>query len=247
MPGVPGHEREAGISEESKSSVSELRTSHGLRELFRGDTDEMLVVHNTFLELCKMTDLQTVATDRFVSAPAMFGVTIPSKVQSKPPISESVETREQAETELSSMQTTVMVRNIPTRTSVKVLLELLEKTLDGLLEELVDFVYLPIDFKTNKNLGYCFINFTSPELATACISELDSKKYVFCDTSEKQLQISYSNRQGYFRNLEVFAQTKMLDTWPSHFRPLSKVNGTLVPVSADLLAQILGGQTSNVE
>ena len=57
------------------------------------------------------------------------------------------------------------------------------------LESLVDFVYLPIDFKTNKNLGYCFINFTEATDAAELIKHLNGLKYLFSETSEKQLQI----------------------------------------------------------
>ena len=133
------------------------------------------------------------------------------------------------------------MRNIPTRISARTLLDVLQGAFTTTsVVELVDFVYLPIDFKTNKNLGYAFINFANASNASDCIAKLNDKKYVFCETSEKQLQITYSNRQGYMKNLEVFTQTKMLDTWPDIFRPLARSNGTLVPVSSDLLAQILG-------
>ncbi len=67
----------------------------------------------------------------------------------------------------------------------------------------------------------------------------NGKKYVFCDTSEKMLQITLSNRQGYYKNLEVFTQTKLLDTWPPNYRPLAEYEGDLVPIDSTLLQTIL--------
>lgn len=234
----------------NRSSVGDVWSTHGPGEMFAGEPDEMLVVHNTFLELCKMADFHTVDADRFVSAPALLGgVSLPNigGRRGEPTKKEADDTtRTESGGELGKSDlTTVMMRNIPTRTSAKTLLDLIVSTFDRSLESLVDFVYLPIDFKTNKNLGYCFINFTEAADASELIAKLNGRKYLFCDTSEKQLQISYSNRQGYSRNLEVFTQTKMLDTWPDVFRPLAKVDGKLVPVSSDLLARILGSVSSD--
>ena len=225
--------------------MSDIWSSQGFGESFVGDPDEMLVVHNTFLELCKMADLQAVNADRFISAPATFGISLSSppkhnQTTKSSDFGERVE-QEAAEPSMGEAPTTIMMRNIPTRISARTLLDVLQGAFTTTsVVELVDFVYLPIDFKTNKNLGYAFINFANASNASDCIAKLNDKKYVFCETSEKQLQITYSNRQGYMKNLEVFTQTKMLDTWPDIFRPLARSNGTLVPVSSDLLAQILG-------
>ena len=235
---------DAERSDGNKSSILDMWNSHGLDDQFSGPTDEMLVVHNTFLELCRRADLHTVAADRFTSAPAAFGISLqsPAKVEesiansAKEVVSQSLESAPTDEA-----LTTIMMRNIPTRTSSKTLLEVLGRTFNAPLEELVDFVYLPIDFKTNKNLGYSFMNFLDSAKAAEFIAKLNKQKYVFCDTSEKQLDISYSNRQGYFKNLEVFTQTKMLDTWPDVFRPLAKINNALTPISSDLLTQVLAG------
>ena len=237
-----------GSSEGKRSSILYLWNAQGLGDQFAGNTDEMLVVHNTFLELCKMADLHKVQADRFISAPAAFGVSVQSPVkvaESSVEVDKTVVPTKSDANDATDGLTTIMMRNIPTRTSSKTLLEVLGRTFDTPPEELVDFVYLPIDFKTNKNLGYCFMNFIDPDRATEFIAKLDKQKYVFCDTSEKQLQISFSNRQGFLKNLEVFTQTKMLDTWPDIFRPHAKIGTSLEPISSDLLAQVLGGSTSH--
>jgi hypothetical protein len=237
--------RVGGNGNRTRSPVSDARSAPGPGDMFTGAPDELLVVHNTFLELCKMGDTHPVNADRFVSAPALLGGVYLPIIDGQNSDSAKKETHANPPTKSCSdlgpeELTTLMMRNIPTRTSAKALLDLIVATFGRSLESLVDFVYLPIDFKTNKNLGYCFINFTEATDAVDLIRILNGRKYLFCDTSEKQLQISYSNRQGYSKNLEVFTQTKMLDTWPEVFRPLAKVNGALVPVRSDLLAQIVG-------
>ena len=195
------------------------------------EPEEMLIVRNTFLELCKIADC-SINPDRFISAPAIFG-------QAASSISPS--DLEDAAPQISSPilnQTTVMVRNIPTRISATTFMKVVfaDKADPS---EVVDFLYLPIDFKTNKNLGYCFLNFKRPEEASQFLSKYDTRKYVFCETSEKKLQINWSNRQGFVKNLEVFTQTKMLDTWPSEFRPLALWEGSLRPIDSVLLGEIL--------
>jgi hypothetical protein len=235
----------------SRSIIAEIENANRLSDRcsrssveMSDDTEEMLVIHNTFLELCNIHGSTHTHADRFISAPAAFGISTPSPekantreetVRTNPPVRSEVVER------VSEKLTTVMMRNIPTRTSVRLLLEVVSNTVGAPLIEIVDFLYLPIDFKTNKNLGYCFINFLSPSMATEFISKLDNQKYVFCNTSEKQLQVSYSNRQGYAKNLEVFTQTKMLDTWPDAYRPLANVRGQMVPISSDVLAEVLEG------
>lgn len=63
-------------------------------------------------------------------------------------------------------QTTVMFRNLPNNYSRRELLDLLD--LEGGFAGKYDFVYLPIDFKSQAGLGYAFVNFTSPSDAESC-------------------------------------------------------------------------------
>lgn len=254
FPGTP-----QGSSEESVHS-SQCHDSKSLLEMWSGlhtdqissgaengfptGDDEMLVVRNTFLELCKLAEKQVVHNpDRFVSAPAAYSFPGSTPAQNSPERLRVPPLQENAynfppNTPVSAGESTVMVRNIPTRISSS---RLIEKVLSYRTPatSLVDFLYLPIDFKTNKNLGYCFINFKSNQLAREFAEQFHGKKYLFCETSEKMLQVSLSNRQGYIRNLEVFAHTKLLDTWPPEYRPLAEYQGHLVPIDSELLVTIL--------
>ncbi|XP_061340566.1 uncharacterized protein LOC133287032 [Gastrolobium bilobum] len=77
-------------------------------------------------------------------------------------------------------ETTVMIRNIPSKYTRDMLVEFLDNHCmlenqrdkeaekeDGEQHNILafDFVYLPIDFKTGLNKGYAFVNFTNPKAA----------------------------------------------------------------------------------
>jgi len=59
--------------------------------------------------------------------------------------------------------TTVMLRNIPNNITRSVLLELLKCC--GFPTTCMDFVYLPMDFKRDANVGYAFVNLVSAQEA----------------------------------------------------------------------------------
>ncbi|XP_060963199.1 protein MEI2-like 7 [Cannabis sativa] len=68
-----------------------------------------------------------------------------------------------------SDHTTVMIRNIPNRFRRSDLIKVLDDHCKTCSDSKYNFLYLPMDFnkywnsKTNTNLGYGFVNFTSPE------------------------------------------------------------------------------------
>eukprot|EP00747_Dinoflagellata_sp_TGD_P112597 gnl/TRDRNA2_/TRDRNA2_171516_c1_seq1.p1 gnl/TRDRNA2_/TRDRNA2_171516_c1~~gnl/TRDRNA2_/TRDRNA2_171516_c1_seq1.p1 ORF type:complete len:275 (-),score=54.27 gnl/TRDRNA2_/TRDRNA2_171516_c1_seq1:84-908(-) len=90
------------------------------------------------------------------------------------------------EAEKPSVYTTVMLRNIPNKYTREMLVKQLNTDFKGHF----DFLYLPIDFKNQCNVGYGFINFRSVEVCEAfvnafhgtevqkCLPGLNSKKIV---------------------------------------------------------------------
>eukprot|EP00427_Karlodinium_veneficum_P025502 CAMPEP_0169119938 /NCGR_PEP_ID=MMETSP1015-20121227/31832_1 /TAXON_ID=342587 /ORGANISM="Karlodinium micrum, Strain CCMP2283" /LENGTH=141 /DNA_ID=CAMNT_0009182869 /DNA_START=423 /DNA_END=845 /DNA_ORIENTATION=+ len=59
--------------------------------------------------------------------------------------------------------TTVMLRNIPNNITRAGLLEILKR--NGFPTICMDFLYLPMDFKRDANLGYAFLNLISEQEA----------------------------------------------------------------------------------
>jgi len=70
-----------------------------------------------------------------------------------------------------------------------------------------DFLYLPIDFKTKRNLGYGFVNFTSVEAAHRFFRTFDNtrlERYV----TRKVLKVSPAVTQGLEDNVAKLQKQK---------------------------------------
>merc|ERR1719436_180218 len=106
--------------------------------------------------------------------------------------------------------TTVMLRNIPNRYTRTMLIERLDESYSGQY----DFVYLPIDFNSQCNVGYGFINFRTPPAAAQFIAEFHGAKTMqklpgF--TSAKVCEVSYARVQGRDANMENLRDEKFID------------------------------------
>ena len=134
--------------------------------------------------------------------------------------------------------TTLMVRNIPTRfTSVSFLRMLDECGFRGSF----DFQYMPMDFRTGKNMGYCFINFVHAHFA-AMFAALFHGRRLRMTTSTKVIEISPSKRQGLLENVELFKDSDLLGSLSlPHFKPLVLVGGALRPLSEKTFALVVSG------
>merc|ERR1719265_985213 len=66
-----------------------------------------------------------------------------------------------------SVQTTVMMRNLPNNMTCEQFLKIIDK--HGFTNSL-SFVYLPIDFKSRRGLGYAFVDLKNGEAAESFLS-----------------------------------------------------------------------------
>lgn len=106
--------------------------------------------------------------------------------------------------------TTVMLRNIPNRYNRAMLVERLDQGYQGHY----DFVYLPIDFNSRCNVGYAFINFRTPAMASKFMSEFHGAKTKLVlpgFSSSKVCEVSYARVQGRHANLENLRDEKFIE------------------------------------
>jgi len=106
-------------------------------------------------------------------------------------------------------RTTLMIKNIPNKYSQKMLLSAVDEHFKGL----IDFFYLPIDFKNKCNVGYAFINFIDYSNISAFHAEFHNKKWEKFN-SEKVCELTYARIQGktnliaHFQNSSLMVEDK---------------------------------------
>lgn len=89
------------------------------------------------------------------------------------------------------LRTTVMIRNIPNKYNQSNLLIEINKN----HKERYDFLYLPIDFQHQANVGYAFINFLHPLFILDFFKEFHRRKWSRFN-SQKICDIKYGRLQG---------------------------------------------------
>lgn len=95
--------------------------------------------------------------------------------------------------------TTVMIRNLPRKCSQRMLLGDIIAAGFG---ELIDFLYLPTDISSAKNLGYAFANFVHADYALR-FRDLFHKNHLPCMRGSRTgLSVSPAVIQGFDANLE---------------------------------------------
>jgi len=99
---------------------------------------------------------------------------------------------------------TVMMRNIPNKYNQRMLLTAIEECSAGA----IDLFYLPIDFKSHCNNGYCFINFTHPAYIPVFYNEFDGKKWDRYN-SEKVAEVTYARIQGKEELIKHFSNSSL--------------------------------------
>ncbi|XP_057431434.1 protein terminal ear1 homolog [Lotus japonicus] len=115
-------------------------------------------------------------------------------------------------------RTTLMIKNIPNKYSQKLLLNMLDKHCIHCNDQIgdsdeaqprssYDFVYLPIDFNNKCNVGYGFVNMTSPEAALRLYKALHLQHWERFN-SKKICEVTYARVQGLEALKEHFKNSK---------------------------------------
>merc|ERR1719473_2122566 len=115
---------------------------------------------------------------------------------------------------------TVMLRNIP-----------VDKTPQEVLDELsayrgvLDFLYVPIDFKNECNLGYAFINFNRKDVG--------QRFYSACETlfpgADKVPFVQPARVEGLAANVNRFRNSSVMGVLAEEYKPMLFENGVPQP------------------
>eukprot|EP01018_Ginkgo_biloba_P017471 Gb_11658 [translate_table: standard] len=103
-------------------------------------------------------------------------------------------------------RTTIMIKNIPNKYTSKMLLAAIDEHHRGTY----DFLYLPIDFKNKCNVGYAFINMTSPSHIIPFYQALNGKKWEKFN-SEKVASLAYARIQGKAALIAHFQNSSLMN------------------------------------
>mmetsp|Transcript_39087 Transcript_39087/g.93814 ORF Transcript_39087/g.93814 Transcript_39087/m.93814 type:complete len:312 (-) Transcript_39087:380-1315(-) len=114
-------------------------------------------------------------------------------------------------------KTTVMVRNIPKQCTQRALLkEWLHLGFGGS----IDLFYLPMEFGTMTNLGYCFLNFVSEARADEFRTRVNKHRLTWFPNS-RALVTTKSRVQGFRDNFTNFRNSRVMGAAvPPEFQPI---------------------------
>ncbi|KAF8080352.1 hypothetical protein N665_0952s0010 [Sinapis alba] len=126
-------------------------------------------------------------------------------------------------------RTTVMIKNIPNKYTQKLLLHMLDRHCNDCNEKIIsegnqtpmssfDFVYLPIDFGNKCNVGYGFVNMTTPEAVWRLYKAFHNNHWRLFKSS-KICEVTYARVQGLESLKEHFKHLK-LPTVEMEYKPV---------------------------
>lgn len=110
-------------------------------------------------------------------------------------------------------RTTCMIKNIPNKYSLKMLIDLLNEDHAGTY----NFVYLRMDFKNRCNVGYAFVNFASCMSIVSFYEKVHGKSWKRF-TSNKICELTYASIQGFEKLVNKFRNSSIMQEKDS-FRP----------------------------
>lgn len=134
-----------------------------------------------------------------------------------------VVTKVQQPAPATDKRTTIMLRNLPNNYTREMLLEMLDaEGFDGRY----DFVYLPIDFKTQAGVGYAFVNAVDNAAAQELWTTFEGYNNWVLPTSKK-CWVSWSKPvQGLRANVQRWRNSSVMhSSMPEEYKPCIFVNG----------------------
>lgn len=132
----------------------------------------------------------------------------------KKPLEENLQGLE-GRKEKPSEYLTVMVRNIPNKYTRQMLVDQLNREYQGEF----DFLYLPIDFKHECNVGYAFVSFRSVEVCQRFISQfhgVDAKDCLPGFNSKKVVEVTRARSQGLAENVKRLRNSPVMSQLHDH-------------------------------
>jgi hypothetical protein len=139
--------------------------------------------------------------------------------------------------------TTLMMRNIPIRFTPSTLRDVIDS--EGFVG-LYDYLYMPMDFRSHRSMGYAFINFCHPGTADAFAAHFQDRRLASTN-SAKVLSITGAIRQGLRPNIASFKASTLKQMPREEFRPVVLVSGKLFPVNESICQWIMAGKNCNGE
>merc|ERR1719359_430932 len=103
--------------------------------------------------------------------------------------------------------TTVMIRNIPCKYTQHDLMEDITT-----ITPLFNFVYLPQSKRIDGNIGYAFVNFTTPEVAQDFQERFNGFTFPKQPTSSKIADVVFAVLQGLRENIKFYKKSKVRKT-----------------------------------
>ncbi|KAK6246147.1 hypothetical protein SCA6_009237 [Theobroma cacao] len=103
-------------------------------------------------------------------------------------------------------KTSIMIKNVPNHFKRSDLQRMLDRfcqienrkaqPVSNFCKSAYDFLYLPMDFGFHLNLGFAFVNFTSPDAASRFSRAFNHREWSYGDTRSKICEISVAKLQG---------------------------------------------------
>lgn len=124
-------------------------------------------------------------------------------------------------------RTTVMMKNIPNKYTQDSVMDLIHRR--G-FKASYDFLYLPIDFRSKSNMGYAFINFSTPEDAQRFVTSFTGfQDWQF--NSVKVCEVTWSRPyQGLAAHIDRYRNSPTMHTSiPAEFKPAIFFAGQRLP------------------